>query len=74
MKNHEIMTLKLKRINVLDCIMAVQNVIHDFEDEIRDENTTDTRKQIAQSSIDRRWQPVLDTLKAQFAEQDGEEW
>lgn len=74
MKNCEIMTLKLKRTNVLDCIMAVQNVIHDFEDEIRNENTTDTRKQIAQSSIDHRWQPVLDTLKAQFAEQDGEEW
>lgn len=74
MLNQEIMTLKLKRIDVLDCIMAVKHVIFDFQNEIRDESTTDASRQIAQSSIEHRWQPVLDILKSQFAEQDGEEW
>lgn len=74
MKNHEMMTIEMPRIKILDCIMAVNHIIWDFRDEIADENTTEDRRRIAQSSIDHRWAPVLAELKRQFAEQDGEEW
>lgn len=70
MMNHEIMTLKLERIKVLDVKMAIQEIIFDFENEIRNENTSEERKKIAQSSIDHRWKPLLETIKKQFEEQD----
>lgn len=70
MMNHEIMTLNLERTKVLDIRMAIQSIIFDFEKEIRSEETTDEQKQIAQSAIDRRWQPLLDNIKRQFEEQD----
>lgn len=70
MMNHEKMTLNLERIKVLDIMMAIQSIIFDFEKEIRSEETTDEQKQIAQSAIDHRWQPLLDNIKRQFEEQD----
>ena len=71
MKNTDMMTIKIQRTNVLDCIMAVNHVIWDFREEIADESTTEERKKIAQSSIDRRWMPVLEALQKQFDEQDA---
>ena len=71
MKNTDMMTIKIQRTNVLDCIMAVNHLIWDFREEIADESTTEERKKIAQSSIDRRWMPVLEELKRQFDEQDA---
>ena len=71
MKNTDMMTIKIQRTNVLDCIMAVNHVIWDFREEIADESTTEERKKIAQSSIDHRWMPVLEELKRQFDEQDA---
>ena len=54
MRNDEIMTLKLERIHVNDIEMAINTVIWSFEDEIRDPETTEDRKKIAKSSIERR--------------------
>lgn len=71
MKNHEIMTLNLERLSVIDLKMAINYIIFDFEDEIRDENTTEERKKIAQSAIDHRWKPLLDKIAKQFEEQDN---
>lgn len=70
MKNDEIMTLNLKRINVIDLKMAIMSIIFDFEREIRDPETSDDRKKIAKSAIDRRWQPLLEAVKDQFEDQD----
>lgn len=70
MKNHETMNIQLTRINVLDLRMAIHHIIFDFEDEIRDENTSDYRKRVCKSSIDNRWQPLLDEINRQFEEQD----
>ena len=71
MKNTDMMTIKIQRTNVLDCMMAVNHVIWDFREEIADESTPEEWKKIAQSSIDRRWMPVLEELKRQFYEQDA---
>lgn len=70
MTNGEIMKIELSRHKVLDITMAIQSLIFDFQDEIRNENTSDDRKRIAQSSIDHRWQPLLDEIERQFKEQD----
>ena len=70
MLNHEIMKLHLKRLNVLDLHMAIQKIIFEFEDEIKSNETSEERKKIAQSSIDNRWKPLLETIEGQFEEQD----
>lgn len=72
MRNDEIMTLKLERIHVNDIEMAIISIISDFEDEIRNPETTEDRKKIAKSSIERRWKPLLEEVKKQFKEQDTE--
>lgn len=72
MKNHEIMTLKLERIKVIDIKMAINSIISDFEQEIRDPETTNDRKKIARSSIENRWKLVLEEIEKQFEEQDKE--
>ena len=72
MKNHEIMTLKLERIKVIDIKMAINSIISDFEQEIRDPETTEDRKKIARSSIENRWKLVLEEIEKQFEEQDKE--
>ena len=70
MRNNEIMTLKLERIKVNDIEMAIMSIIFDLEREIRDPETTEDRKKIAESSIERRWKPLLEKVKKQFKEQD----
>ena len=70
MRNDEIMTLKLERIHVNDIEMAINTVIWSFEDEIRDPETTEDRKKIAKSSIEKRWKPLLEEVQKQFKEQD----
>lgn len=70
MKNNEIITLKLERKKVIDLKMAVMSIIFDFEREIRNPEITEDRKQIARSSIEKRWKPVLEEVRKQFKEQD----
>lgn len=70
MKNHEIMTLKLERIKVIDIEMAINSIISDFEAEINAPETSEDRKKIARSSIDNRWKLVLEEVEKQFKEQD----
>ena len=70
MRNDEIMTLKLERIKVIDLEMAINSIISDFEAEINALETSDDRRKIAKSSIDRRWKPLLKTIQEQFEDQD----
>ena len=70
MRNDEIMTLKLERIKVIDLEMAINSIISDFEAEINAPETSDDRKKIAKSAIDRRWKPLLKTIQDQFEDQD----
>lgn len=70
MKNGEMMTINISKLKVLDVELAIQEIIFDFENDIRSKNTSEERKKIAQSSIDRRWKPLLEEIKKQFEEQD----
>ena len=70
MRNDEIMTLKLERIKVIDLEMAINSIISDFEAEINTTETSNDRRKIAKSAIDRRWKPLLKTIQDQFNEQD----
>lgn len=72
MRNNEIMTLKLERIKVNDIEMAIMSIIFNLEQEINNPKTTDDRKEIAKSSIERRWKPLLEEVRKQFKEQDKE--
>ena len=66
----EMMTINISRLKVLDVELAIQEIIFDFENDIRSKNTSEEREKIAQSSIDRRWKPLLEEIKKQFEEQD----
>lgn len=70
MTNSEIMKIEVSRLSVIDIEMVIQRLIFDFQCEIRDENTSEEDKRIAQSAIDHRWQPLLDEITKQFEEQD----
>ena len=70
MKNNEIMTLKLNRIQVIDVEMAINSIICDFKEEINNPKTDDERRKIANDSINRRWQPLLEAIQNQFVDQD----
>lgn len=72
MRNNEIITLKLERIKVNDIEMAIMSIIFNLEREINNPKTTDDRKEIAKSSIKRRWEPLLEEVRKQFKEQDKE--
>ena len=70
MRNEEMMTINISRLKVLDVKLAIQEIIFDFEYEIRSNETSEERKKIAQSAIDHRWKPLLEEIKKQFEEQD----
>ena len=72
MRNNEIMTLNLEKIKVNDIEMAIMSIIFNLEREINNPKTTDDRKEIAKSSIERRWKPLLEEVRKQFKEQDEE--
>ena len=71
MANDETMKIEVPRTQILDIQMAILHIIFDFQNEIRDESTSEERKKIAQSAIDHRWQPLLDEIKRQFEDQDN---
>ena len=70
MRNNEIMTLKLEKIKVNDIELAISAIIFDLERKIRDPETTENRKQIAKSAIEKRWRPVLEEVRKQLQEQN----
>ena len=70
MRNEEMMTINISRLRVIDVEFAIQEIIFNFENVIRNENTSEEIKKIAQSSIDNRWKPLLEEIKKQFEEQD----
>ena len=70
MANDELMTLKLKRTNILDIKLAINLVILDFQAEIRNSETWESRKDRVRKSIENRWFPLLENIKEQFEKQD----
>ena len=71
MINSETMIYNLTRLEAIDMHLALLHLIHDFEDEIRDPETTEDRRKICESSVSHKWRPLLDKLNKQFELQDA---
>lgn len=69
--NQRTVGVKLRRIELLDAIVAIDAVIADFESEIKNPETTQTRRGICQSSIDKRWKPLREKLVQQLDAYDA---
>ena len=71
MINQEIRTLTLSRSDMLRVHQALTSVIWDFKDEIRNPNTSETRRKICESSVE-MWERIRSEAKAQMDKQDRE--
>ena len=69
MLNEEMRTLTLKRHDMCRISMALTHIIIDFMEEIRDPNTTETQKKIAESSLE-MWKSIREEVHKQLDEQD----
>lgn len=70
--NGTVLNVQVRRIDLLDAILAIDSVIANFKHEIKDPATTQTRREICQSSIDRRWEPLRQLLRQQLDAADAE--
>ena len=71
MMNQEMMNLNLRRIDMCDIRTALTSVIIDMKREMNDPSTSETRKEILKSSI-QKWEKLKAEVVRQFNEQDGE--
>lgn len=71
MKNNEMMTLVLSRLNVCDLSLATHAIISDMRREMRDPATTDDRREILVRSIE-KWKKLHDNIVAQRVVQEYE--
>ena len=69
MINNEMMSLNMTRIEMCDLMMATLAIRFEAEDEMRDENTTETRKEILKGTI-KKWTRLHDEIKRQIDEFD----
>lgn len=71
MKNVDIMTLNLSRLEVCDVRRAITSVMIAFMDEIGNPETTPERRKIAIRSL-KYWEELKAKIVNQFDEQDAE--
>lgn len=69
MKDDEMMTLELTRIEVIRIRLALTHVVADFEREINDPHTSEYVKEVSQSSL-KMWESLRGKIVEQFDEQD----
>ena len=65
------MTVEMTRTELCDLRLACTNIIIATMNEIRDPETSDTRREIAERTL-KKWQTLKDKIILQTAEQDGE--
>lgn len=70
MTNGEMMTLRLRRIDICYLSTATTSIIWDMKNEMRDPTTSEDRREILARSIE-KWQELHDNIKAQFNAQDA---
>lgn len=70
--NGTVLTVQMRRIDLLDAIIAIDSVIAGFECEIKNAETTQTRRDIYRSAIDNRWEPLRKKLAQQLDTADAE--
>lgn len=69
MRNSEIMSLNLTRLDMCDLMIATSNIYFDMGMEMRDENTTETRRKILVESM-KKWMRLHDEIRRQINEFD----
>lgn len=69
MMNGEMRSINIRRIDVCDVLMAITGVRCDMMEEIRNENTTETRREILENSL-KKWDKLHEEIKRQLEEQD----
>ena len=70
--NGTVLNVQMRRIDLLDAILSIDSVIVDFKREIKIPDTATTRREICQSSVDRRWEPLRQLLRQQLDAADAE--
>lgn len=73
MLNQEMRTVTMKRGDMLRVRMALTHVVTDFRRELADPETTEDRRQIAESSL-AMWERIRSEFIAQLDAQDPEEF
>ena len=63
------MTLELTRIEVIRIRLALTHVVADFEREIGDPHTSESVKEVSQSSL-KMWESLRGKIVEQFDDQD----
>lgn len=71
--NGTVLTVQMRRIDLLDAIIAIDSVIAGFECEIKNAEATQTRRDICRSAINNRWEPLRNKLAQQFDAADTED-
>lgn len=71
MPNSTDMTLKLKRLEICDLLLATTLIVSDSRTEMNDPETSEDRKKILEGTI-KKWQALHDKLKEQLEAQDEE--
>jgi len=70
--NESIMNLQLSRPNVYDILLALTQLTCEFRTEMNDENTSETRREIAKASL-KKWESLRDEIKGQLKKFDDDE-
>lgn len=65
MINEMKVNLELNRVKVCDLMIACTGICFGMEDELRDPNTSETRREILKRSI-AKWEALHDDLEAQL--------
>ena len=71
MRNSEIMSLKMTRLDMCDLMIATSSVYFDMDMEMRDENTTEARRKVLRESME-KWMRLHDEIRKQINEFDRE--
>ena len=71
MRNGEIMSLKMTRLDMCDLMIATSSIYFDMDMEMRDENTTESRRKVLQKSM-KKWMRLHGEIRKQINEFDRE--
>jgi len=73
MTNEDMMTLNLKRLNVLDVSLAITCLIQDMKREMNnDPECPEYRKTVVLPASIKKWEKLKAEISKQFEEQDAE--
>lgn len=71
MRNSEIMSLRLTRLDMCDLMIATSSIYFGMDAEMRDENTTESRRSVLRNSM-KKWERLHDEIRRQINAFDRE--